>query len=393
MRIIRGYKTELDPNNKQTTALYQHSGAARFVWNWALDRIQNKISQPNAIKLHKEWNEWKRENATWYDQVSKCSPQESLRNLERAFSNFFRKCKNKKAGTFNGKVGFPRFKAKHCGIGSFRLTGTIKVNEKSVQLPKLGELRLKERGYIPTEDVKILSATVSEHAGRWFVSIQTEQEIADSPKKERAVVGVDLGIKSLAVCSDGKAFENPKALRSRIAQLKRLQQHVNRKEKGSQNRKKTARKVAKLHFHISNIRKNYLHQITSYLTKTKSEVVIEDLNVSGMLKNHCLAQAIQDLGLYEFRRQLDYKGIWNGCKITVADRYFPSSKLCSICGCVNKDLTLADREWNCPHCGVHHDRDKNASTNLENYGIVAASSSETLNSPMETKALTAKLVA
>ena len=236
-------------------------------------------------------------------------------------------------------------------------------------------------------------STGSEHAGRWFVSIQTEQEIADSPKKERAVVGVDLGIKSLAVCSDGKAFENPKALRSRIAQLKRLQQHVNRKEKGSQNRKKTARKVAKLHFHISNIRKNYLHQITSYLTKTKSEVVIEDLNVSGMLKNHCLAQAIQDLGLYEFRRQLDYKGIWNGCKITVADRYFPSSKLCSICGCVNKDLTLADREWNCPHCGVHHDRDKNASTNLENYGIVAASSSETLNSPMETKALTAKLVA
>ena len=192
----------------------------------------------------------------------------------------------------------------------------------------------------------------------------------------------------MAVCSDGKAFENPKALRIRLAQLKRLQQHVSRKQKGSQNRKKAARKVAKLHLHISNIRKDGLHKLTNELTKTKSVIVIEDLNIAGMLKNHCLAQAIQDLGLGEFRRQLDYKGIWNDCKIVVADRYFPSSKLCSVCGCVNEKLTLADREWTCD-CGVHHDRDLNASTNLFNYGKkVAASSSETINSPMETKALT-----
>ena len=375
MKIIRGYKTELLVNNKEATALYQHAGAARFVWNWALDRIQNKISQPNAMKLHKEWNEWKRENAPWYVQVSKCSPQESLRNLERAFANFFRKCKGKKAGTFKGKVGFPRFKAKHRGIGSFRLTGTIHINEKSVQLPKLGELRLKEHGYIPTEGVKILSATVSEHAGRWFVSIQIEQEIADPQPKQKNIVGVDLGIKTLATVSDGTKYENPKALRSRLKKLKRLSKAVSRKVKGSCNRKKAARRLSKLHYKISNIRKDTLNKMTTVLTKTKSCIGIEDLNVSGMMKNHCLAQAIADLGLGEWRRQLEYKGKLYGCGIALADRFFPSSKLCHICGCIKDDLTLADRTWVCD-CGAIHDRDDNASKNLEK---LAVSSTDRIN--------------
>jgi putative transposase len=375
MKIIRGYKTELDPNNKEATALYQHAGAARFVWNWALDRIQNKISQPNAMKLHKEWNEWKRENAPWYEQVSKCSPQESLRNLERAFGNFFRKCKGKKAGTFKGKVGFPKFKAKHRGIGSFRLTGTIHVNEKSIQLPKLGELRLKEHGYIPTDGIKILSATVSEHAGRWFVSVQCEQEITDPQPKQKNIVGVDLGIKTLATVSDGTKYENPKALRSRLKKLKRLSKAVSRKVKGSSNRKKAARHLAKLHYKISNIRKDTLNKMTTHLTKTKSCIGIEDLNVSGMMKNHCLAQSIADLGLGEWRRQLEYKGKLYGCGIALADRFFPSSKLCHICGCIKDDLTLADRTWVCV-CGAKHDRDFNASKNLEK---LAVSSTDRIN--------------
>lgn len=184
MLIIKGYKTEIDPNNVQRTSLLRHAGIARFAFNWGLQRkieaFKNKTKIPNAIELHKEWNQWKLTNAPWWKTTSKCSPQEALRNLDKAFDNFFRKCKQKKQGKFKGKPGFPRFKSKHRGVGSFRLTGTIKINPKSVQLPRLGELRLKEHCYIPTEGVKILSATISEHAGRWFVSIQVEQNLPDS---------------------------------------------------------------------------------------------------------------------------------------------------------------------------------------------------------------------
>ncbi len=388
MKVLRAFKTELDPNNIQKTLLLKHAGAARFTFNWGLSEkikaYEAKEKSPNAMELHRRLNALKKSEFPWMYEVSKCSPQEALRNLDRAYDNFFRRCKQKKAGA----KGFPRFKSKHRGVGSFRLTGTIKVESNRIFLPNLKWLQLKEHDYIPTDGIKILSATVSEKAGRWFVSVQVETETLTPQPKVDATVGVDLGIKSLAVCSDGKTFENPKALRSRLKQLKHLQQHVSRKVKGSNNRKKAAHKVARLHLHIANIRKDTLHKITTELTKNKSMVVIEDLNVSGMLKNHCLAQAIQDLGLGEFRRQLDYKGIWNNCKIVVADRFFPSSKLCSACGSINDKLTLADREWTCD-CGVVHDRDRNASTNLENYGKLAASSSESINSPMEMKALTA----
>jgi len=388
MKVIKGYKTELAPTNKQRTLLLQHAGIARFAYNWGLNRVKEGISKPNAMQLHKDWNQWKKQNIPWWSLSSKCTPQEALRNLERAFKTFFDKCKKKKQGKFKGKVGFPKFKSNHNGVGSFRLTGTIKVFEKAVQLPVLGKLKLKERGYIPTADIKILAATVSERAGRWFVSIQCEQEVPEPIVKPTAVVGIDLGIKTLAVCSDGKTYENPKVLRNNLKQLKHLQRHLSRKVKGSKNRKLVAQKVAKLHLRIANIRKDTIHKMTTDLTKTKSLCVIEDLNVAGMMKNHCLAQAIADLGLGEWRRQMEYKGKLYGCGILVADRYYPSSKTCSACGCIKEDLTLADREWTCADCGTHHDRDRNASTNLENYGkIVAVSSTETLNSPMDGQAL------
>lgn len=372
MKVIRGYKTELDTNNVQRTNLLKHCGAARFAFNWGLAEKQKafeaKEKTPNAIELHRKLNALKKSDFPWMYEVSKCSPQEALRNLDRAYQNFFNKCKGKKSGTFKGKLGFPRFKSKHRGIGSFRLTGTIKVTNNSIQLPVLQTIKLKENGYLPTEGVKILSATVSEKAGRWFVSLQVEQEVADPKPKEPAIVGVDLGIKTLATVSDGTTYANPKALRNRLKKLKRLSKDVSRKIKGSENRKKAVKKLAKLHYHISNIRKDVLHKMTTHLTKTKSCIGIEDLNVSGMMKNHCLAQAIQDLGLGEWRRQLDYKGKLYGCGIVVADRFFPSSKLCRFCGCVNDKLTLADRLWTCD-CGVVHDRDFNASKNLEQLAV------------------------
>lgn len=374
MLIYRGYKTELAPNNKQRTLFAKNAGAARFAFNWALDikkkAMESKIKIPNAIELHRRLNKLKQTDLPWMYEVSKCSPQEALKNCDNAFNNFFRRCKQKK-----GPKGFPRFKSKKSRLRSFRLTGMIKVSDSHVQLPRLGRLKLKERGYLPTTNVKILSAIVSERAGRWFVSIQVEENQPDyqDVKDKHGIVGVDLGIKTLATVSDGTKYENPKPLKTKLRKLKKLQQSASRKVKGSNNRKKAAKKVARLHFRISNIRKDTLHKMTTTLAKTKRVVGIEDLNVSGMMKNRCLARSIADLGLFELRRQLSYKGIRYGCQIVLADRFFPSSKMCSVCGKINENLTLADREWTC-ECGVHHDRDHNASVNLEN---VAASLSET----------------
>lgn len=364
MLVQRGYKTEIQPNNKQKTLLAKNAGAARYAFNWALNlkkqAFEKKEKIPNAIELHRQLNELKKEELPWMYEVSKCSPQEALRNCDTAFTNFFRRCKQKK----KGKKGFPKFKSKKNGLGGFRLTGTIRVSDTHIQLPRLGKLKLKETGYLPTE-AKILSASVSERAGRWFVSIQVEEEI-HPPTKTKNEVGVDLGIKTLATVSDGELFDNPKVLRSRLERLQRLSRRLSRKVKGSKNRKKAARKLAKLHYRIACIRRDTIHKITTHLTKTKSKVVIEDLNVSGMMKNRKLSRAIADLGLFEFRRQLEYKGKWHGCEIVVADRFFPSSKQCSSCGRLKNNLELADRVYECG-CGLNIDRDMNAAINLGHY--------------------------
>jgi putative transposase len=271
--------------------------------------------------------------------MSKCAPQEALRNLDSAFAHFFRRAQLKAQGKHQGKVGYPMFKSKKRGLGSFRLTGSIVVFPCAIQLPRLGTLHLKERGYLPTH-AKILSATVSEHAGHWCVSVLVEQE-QQVPANSGPVVGVDLGIKTLATCSDGTVFPNPKPLKRRIKTIKRLQRAVSRKQKGSQNRKKAARKLGKQHRKVAHQRANTLHQITTRLTKTKSVVVIEDLHVVGMLKNHRLAQAIADVGFAEFRRQLVYKAAWYGCRVVVAGQWESSSKTCSGCGWVDADLPSA----------------------------------------------------
>jgi putative transposase len=334
---------------------------------WALARKQeafaNGEKSPTAIDLHRELNALKKTELAWMYEVSKCAPQEALRDLDKAFANFFRRVKEKKAGR-NVKVGFPRFKSKKHGLGGFRLTGAVHVFEKAIQLPRLGLLRLKERGYLPTSGVHILSATVSEKAGRWFVSLQVEMEVPDPLMADRPVAGVDLGINRMAQVSDGTYFENPRALKRSLIKLKRLQRVVSRRQKGSANRQKAVRQLARAHFRVANIRKDALHQATTFLAKTKSAIVLENLNVSGMMKNHHLAQAIADVGLYEFRRQLEYKGQWYGCEVLLADRFFPSTKRCSQCG-NEKTISLAERVYSCEHCGQVMDRDLNAAINLE----------------------------
>jgi putative transposase len=367
MKILRAFKAELDLNNKQSTACVRHAGAARFAYNWGLARKQDAFSRgektPTAIDLHRELNALKQAELSWMYEVSKCAPQEALRDLDKAFANFFRRAKEKKSGR-SVKVGFPRFKSRKHGLGGFRLTGAIHVFEKAIQLPRLGLLRLKERGYLPSTSIHILSATVSETAGRWFVSLQVELEVPDPVMDDRPVAGVDLGINRMAQVSDGTYFENPRALKSALTKLKRLQRVVSRRQKGSANRQKTVKQLARAHFRVANIRKNASHQATTFLTKTKSALVLENLNVSGMMKNHHLAQAIADVGLYEFRRQLEYKGQWYGCEVLLADRFYPSTKRCSQCGQI-QEMRLGEREYHCPTCGLDIDRDLNAAINLE----------------------------
>ena len=210
-----------------------------------------------------------------------------------------------------------------------------------------------------------MSATVSEKAGHWFVSLQVEMEIHEVAVTDKPVAGLDLGIHRMAQVSDGTYFENPQALKSSLAKLKRIQRMVSRRQKGSANRKKALRQLARAHYRVANIRKEALHQATSLLARTKSAIVLENLNVSGMLKNHHLAQAITDVGLYEFRRRLVYKGAWYGCQILLADRFYPSTKRCSQYGQVKSVMSLGEREYQCECCGFVIDRDLNAAINLE----------------------------
>jgi putative transposase len=375
MRIIRGYKTELDLNNRQRTACAKHAGAARYAYNWGLrrkiDAYEATGKSPTAIDLHRELNALKKTELGWMYEVSKCAPQEALRNLDQAFNHFFRRVKQKKQGKLKGAVGFPRFKSRKRGRGSFRLTGSIHVFPDRIQLPRLGQLRLKERGYLPTTGVHILSATVSERAGRWFVSIQVEEEVPAPPPAKGAPIGVDRGIKTLATRSDGIVYENPSALNKAQRKLRRLQRQLSRQQKGSCNREKTRRRIARLHYRIANLRRDTLHQATSdIVAKTKPDtarpraVVLEDLNVNGMLQNHRLARAIADVGMSEFGRQVQYKTTWSGSQVVVADRWFPSSKRCSGCGAIKDKLDLSERTYECNCCGARLDRDLNAARNL-----------------------------
>jgi putative transposase len=381
MLVTRAYKTELDLNDRQVTACKRHAGAARYAYNWGLRRKQEVYEatgkSPSAMDLHRELNALKKTELPWMYEVSKCAPQEALRNLETAFAHFFRRCTLRRDGKLTSKLGYPKPKTKKTGLGSFRLTGSIVIFPEVIQLPRLGRLCLKERNYLPISGVHVLSATVSEQAGHWYVSLQVEQE-QPVPVNTGPVVGVDLGVKTLATLSDGTVIPNPKPLKRRLKKIKRLHRAVTRKPKGSANRKKAARKLGQEYRTVSHQRANTLHQVTTRLAKTKSVIVIEDLNVAGMLQNHHLAQAIADVGFAEFRRQLRYKAQWYGSQVILAARWEPSSKTCSACGWVDEDLELSDRVFHCQNaiCGQLLDRDLNAAINLSK---LAGSSPERQN--------------
>jgi len=359
MLIQQSYRYELKPNNKQRTLLAKHAGSARFAYNWGLaQRIEEYKStgkSSNAIKQHRQLNALKKTDFPWMYEVSKCAPQEALRDLDSAFNNFYRGLKS------SPKIGFPKFKKK--GIhDSFRLTGSIHTFERSVVLPRCGEIRTKEY-----TDVKgqILSATVSKEGDRWFVSFAVQRQPKLHKVTGELAVGVDMGINCFATLSDGTRIESPKPLEHSLRLLKRRSKQHSRKKLGSANRKKSALCLARLHRKIRNRRKDFLNKLSTQLAKTKSVVVVEDLNVRGMLKNHRLSRHIADSGWSEFLRMLNYKTEWYGSALVRASKFYPSSKICSVCGAVKTSLNLSERKFICEICGIVIERDENAALNLK----------------------------
>jgi len=367
--IYKSYKVELDPTNIQITNMKKNIGAARFAYNWGLKKkiesYEQKQKTPTAFNLSKELNALKKTEIFWAYQCSKCSFQEALKDLDNAYNRFFSNCKK----GIKGKKGFPKFKSKRNDKQSFRLTGHINIKNNKISLPRIGKVKLKETDYIP-KNAKIAQATISKKAGKWFVSVLTEVEHKQSTPITK-IIGVDLGIKTLATCSDGKIFENPKALKNNLKRLKFHQRKLSKKIKNSKNYEKQKLKVQKLHYRISNIRNDSLHKATSKIINENQVIVLEDLKVSNMMKNHKLAQALSDISLSEFRRQIEYKAKWNNRQVIFVDKFFPSSKLCSKCNTKKENLKLSDRIYKCD-CGLIMDRDLNAAKNLERFYTVSS---------------------
>ena len=399
MRSIRGYKYELRVNNKERTQLTQCAGIARFTWNWGLaERLQRYKEQKgterytDAMKQHKLLNRLKKTEFSWMYEVSKCIPQEALRNLEQAFQNFYRDRKQAQVKKKKPQVGFPKFKKKHKAKDSFRLTGTIKVfpQQKRVQLPRLGQLRVKESRILSTT-TRILSATVSRAADKWYVAITVEEEHVIPTRNYEKVLGLDAGLSRFTTLSSGIPVPKPKFLLNRLKKLRRLAKAQSRKQSGSNNQHKSAQKLAKFHLRVVNTRKDFQHKLSLSLVKNHDVLVVEDLDIKGLIKNKKQSRHWADLAHGEFQRLLKYKSQKYGTMLVEVDRWFPSSKLCSNCLMYHRYLTLNDRTFCCPFCGLIIDRDYNAALNLEQYFYlfilfqvsfsdhVAESSAETLN--------------
>lgn len=360
--MLKAYKYRIFPNEEQQSLLANIFGQVRFVYNLGLETkiaaYAGNKKNLNCFDLNKQITELK-EDLVWLKETPSQALQMAMRNLDNAYHAFFR------------GSGFPKFKNKH-GKQSFQLPQGISLSDdnKQIFIPKLKwvgiDLHRQFKGEIKTVTV---SKTVT---NKYFVSIlvDTKQELPIKKQiSESTSVGLDLGIKDFVITSDGKKFENKDFFKSAQRQLRVAQRSLSRKTKGSNHYTKQKMIVALLHEKVKNQRQDYLHKISKYLVDNYDTICLEDLAVSNMVKNHCLARAISDMGWSEFRSMLEYKAEWQGKNISIIGRFDPSSKACSCCGKINKKLILSDREWICSHCGTKHDRDVNAAKNIKNFGL------------------------
>jgi putative transposase len=367
--IQRAHKIRLNPTPDQEQYFRQAAGNARFAWNWALGIVREARKTGEKLPLvgglKAEFNRIKREQFPFMLETTKCAPEQAFADLKQALVNYFtdrKKRKNGKRRKDGKRVGFPTFKSRKRGYGSFYLSNDkFTVDGHWMKVPKLGWVNMTE----PLRFAgKIMSARISERAGYWFVSIQVQLPEPEQTAPER-VIGVDLGVKALAVDSDGEVFENQKHLTAALRKLRRLNRWLARKQKGSNNWHKAKRKLARLHLRIANLRADATHKLTTRLAAKASTVALETLNVVGMRKNRKLARAIADAAFSEMVRQLGYKAQ----QVVRVDPFYPSSKTCHACGHINAALTLADRVWTCPGCGTVLERDVNAARNIRDEGL------------------------
>lgn len=374
--MLRAIKIRLYPNENQEIYINKLLGSYRFVYNQCLDRkVKEYTNNKTNIGLKELGNFFhqeltKNEKHQWLSEHNTKVLKQSIINLLDSYKRFF----------VNGN-GFPKFKSKHDNKQSARFPLeaisrsnnylsnrlTFTSNIKNIKF-KCSD---KYKNYLNNHKDNIKSATLSKtKSGNYFISILVDGELMKTYNKSiNEFIGVDLGIKDFVVTSENQIFENIKIKRNNEKKLRKLNRSLSRKQKDSKNKNKARIKLSKFHEKINNIKENYLHQISNQLLNENQVIVIEDLNVKGMLKNHNLAKSIQELSLYRFKEMLRYKSLWSDRDIVEIDRFYPSSKLCSCCGYKNDELTLKDREWQCPQCKTHHNRDLNATINIKKEGM------------------------
>ena len=382
--MLKSYKTEINPTPEQKQIINRTIGVCRFVYNFYLSHNKEIYDKEKRFVSGYDFSKWlnnefilNNQEYKWIKEVSSKSVKQSIMNADRAFKNFFKK-----------KSRFPKFKKKNKSDVKMYF---VKTNSKEIiaceryriKIPTLGWVRLKEKGYIPTNPNThiIKSGTISYKAGRYYISVLVEQEEIPKPQLDDFGIGIDLGIKDFAICSNGKIYKNinkSSQIRKLEKKLKREQRSLSRKyesykkqnknmkgEATRQNIQKQKLKVQKLHQRLDNIRTDYINKVISELVKTKPIwITIEDLNVSGMMKNRHLSKSIAQQKFFEFRTKLLAKCKQYGIELRVVDRFYPSSKTCHKCGCIKPDLKLSDRTYHCDECGYIEDRDYNASLNL-----------------------------
>lgn len=358
--ILKAYRFRLYPNAEQRELLAKHFGCCRFVYNHFLDvRRKAYDTEKKTVSLyethHMVAEMRKTEEFSWLGEVYGHSLQYSLRCLDGAYRKFFK-----------GQNKFPRFHSKH-DKQSCTFPDNAKAVDGGLKLPKF-KTPIRMVMHRPI-DGEVHSVTVSlTPQGKYYASILAETEQELMPHTD-SVVGIDLGVKEMAVCSNGERIANPKFLERSEKHLKHLQRHVSRKTKGSNNRRRARLELSRFHERIANRRNDYIHKFTTRIVRENQAVCVEDLNVNGMISNHCLAKSVSSVSFGEVVRQLEYKCRWYGRDFVKVERFYPSSKTCHECGHVKSDLTLSDREWVCPSCGAVIDRDLNAARNILDHGM------------------------
>lgn len=362
--MLKAYKFRLYPTTEQKTMIAKHIGSCRFVFNWALElkikSYQEEGKSFSRYDINKMIPELKKEHE-WLKESNSQSLQAMTKNVENAFTKFFRE-----------KAGFPNFKSKKNPVQSFEIPQhyIVDFDQNIIKLPKIGEIKaVLHRNF----EGKLRTATVSRTStGKYFISILVDDE-KDLPEKqtftENNTVGVDVGIKDFAVLSNGEKIDNPKYLKNSLQRLKVVQKQLSKKVKGSNNRKKAIKRLAKIHEKVTNQRTDFQHKVSSRLISENQAIAFETLKVENMVQNHCLAQAISDASWSSFITKMEYKAEWYGKTILRIGQFEPSTKLCNVCGYHNKDITLKIREWVCPKCKTEHDRDINAAINIKKFAL------------------------